>query len=95
MRKSCVLGQRRVQEELLRAVSGVLAAAVLFFMVFHTRSQMVSKSFSTLSARALAATKGMLCALAHAWAVSSSTAVAAGSSLLLPTRRYAMWLSPL
>ena len=43
------MGQKRVQEELLRAVSGVLAAAVLFFMVFHTRSQM---SFSTLSARA-------------------------------------------
>ena len=60
MRKSCVLGQRRVQGELRHAVSGVLAAAVLFFMVFHTRSQMSS----TLSARALAATKGMLCTLA-------------------------------
>lgn len=51
-----VMGQRRVQVEERCAVSGVLAAAVLFFMVFHTRSQMVSKSFSTLSARALAAT---------------------------------------
>lgn len=49
------MGQRRVQVELRCVTSGVAAlAAVLFFMVFHTRSQTVSKSFSTLSQRALA-----------------------------------------